>query len=273
MYGNTSISCKNVGGWVNRFLFWAIIFCALISAAGCKESILHNLSESEANRLMTELYNGGIKADKALEPDGKWSIKVESSDVLKAIDFIDKRRLVRSGDSSLPKKSSVISSRQDQRFRFERALSGEIEKTLDSIDGVFESRVHLNLPPVDPIFGRRLGQEHGSASVLLIVASGFGVDERKIKELVAGAAGIDVSKVLVLITSSGGNTVETAPVVATVVPKQRDTGFAEILNSAYFQIPASILILACGAFVVVKRKKKDKLVERLDVQFESLGEA
>jgi type III secretory pathway lipoprotein EscJ len=70
-----------------------------------------------------------------------------------------------------------------------------------ALTGVLESRVHLNLPPTDPIFGRSTEKEyHSSGSVLLITDETFQEVHREIQILVAGAAGISPDSISVLIS-------------------------------------------------------------------------
>ena len=94
-----------------------------------------------------------------------------------------------------------MSSREQQRFQFERSLSSSIETTLSALDGVLDVRVHLNLPVSDPLFGKPVNsQDKGSASVLLITGSVFPNSNEQIASLVAGASGISSKNVSVLIS-------------------------------------------------------------------------
>ncbi len=95
----------------------------------------------------------------------------------------------------------MLASREDQRFRYERSLSHEIELTLSNAPGVLESRVHLNLPAIDPIFGQPLGKKEGSGSVLLVVRDAV-LKREEVATLVAGASGVPEESISVLITSA-----------------------------------------------------------------------
>ena len=60
-----------------------------------------------------------------------------------------------------------------------------------SVDGILEARVHLNIPPVDPLFGRKIQQIAGSASVLLVREDNLSISIEEVASLVSGASGID----------------------------------------------------------------------------------
>jgi type III secretion protein J len=66
-------------------------------------------------------------------------------------------------------------------------LSGELERTLSAIDGVFSARVHLSLPELDAL--REGPRPKATASVLLKHrGSTPPIDVHEVKRLVAGAA-------------------------------------------------------------------------------------
>lgn len=182
-----------------------IILLALIlfMCVGCKEQIIHGLSEPEANKLLTRLHEVNINSEKVRQADGKWTISVASADALPAIRYLDQSRLFRDKSSQPKERSGLVSSREDQRFTFERALSREIEQTLYSMEGVLDARVHLNLPVRDPLFGRRIKDgAPGSGSVLLVAGESFSFSKEDVGEMVGSAAGVNSSRISVLINIS-----------------------------------------------------------------------
>lgn len=177
-----------------------ISILSLIVLLGCKESIIHDLSETESNRIITRLHTNGIDSEKQKQADGRWSITVEHQDVAKAIRAIEVNRLIPKGAVGDKKTSNVGSSREEQRFSLERNMSAELEETLNQIPGVLESRVHLTLPSTDPVFGTRLEKSLASASVLLIVEPETKLNSSDVGQLIAGASGIPATDVSVLQT-------------------------------------------------------------------------
>lgn len=195
--------------------------CLLL--CGCREPLVHDLSEMDANRFLTRLHESNIDADKEKQGDGKWVIEVPRGTSAASIKILDGARLLKRGRVQNSAAPGVISSREDQRLHAERIISQEIEDTLSSIGGVLEAHVHLKLPPQDPLFGRRSG-DSGSASVLIVVDAEPRISKEEISSLVAGAAGIDTKAVSVIVSSQesaaqenrDGARKESAPVHAQV---------------------------------------------------------
>jgi type III secretion protein J len=180
-----------------------VLLCAgLFLFTGCREQVLHNLSEIDVTRIQSRLQGQGIAAERERQPDGRWTISVASDDSSRAIQFIEAHRLLREERAPDQSKSSMLASREDQRFHYERSLARELESTLGTLEGVLEARVHLNLPPLDPIFGQPLAQTKGTASVLLIASPVFVAQVPEIASMIAGASGIPVEGVSVLISRS-----------------------------------------------------------------------
>lgn len=199
----------------NRWAKKVITSLVLVLLCACEEQIVHNLAEHEANRLLTRLNDVQIDSEKVKQPDGKWAISVNKSESLKAIKYLNDARVVREFQTSQTEKPSMISSREDQRFRYERSLSKEIENTLASIAGVLEARVHLNLPQRDPLFGQRIDSAPGSASVLLIAVRASNVSAVEVAALVAGASGVEKERISVLVSEAKGlGTLESDTLVA-----------------------------------------------------------
>lgn len=172
-----------------------------LGLSACREEIMHNLAEPQANALVTRLSEINIEAQKEAEPGGSWMIAVKSSQTMEALRFLEQSKLLHSNAEVLPSSSAgVLSSKEDQRLRYERALSHEIEGTLASLAGVLQARVHLNLPELDPIFGQALNKEFkSSASVLLVSDRDLTQTKEEIAQLVSGAAGIPADQIRVLL--------------------------------------------------------------------------
>lgn len=176
-----------------------------MACSSCREQIVHNLSETEANRFLTRLLDIKVDAEKEKQPDGKWLISVPERDSATSIKFLDSTRMFRQTRADADERSSVISTREDQRLRSERIVSQNIEDTLTSIAGVLEAHVHLNLPPADPLFGYRLNSSSGSASVLVVAGQELHLTKEEIISLITGASGIASSAVAVVISPESEN--------------------------------------------------------------------
>ncbi len=175
-----------------------ISFVALLALSACQEQIVHDLSEREANKVISHLSLAKLGAQKVIQPDGRWAISVAHDAIVPALTYLDTQRVLASRDVKGPTgKGSMIPSREEQWFRYERSVAMSIEESLAAIPGVLEARVHVNLPEEDPLFGVP-GRPGGSGSVLLVVEERFVTKDEEIAALVGGAAGIprDVIRVL-----------------------------------------------------------------------------
>lgn len=241
----------------------------MLCLANCRETIIHNLSENDANRFLTKLNQSSIEASKDKQSDGMWSISVNKEDSMKALKKLDDSRLLKAVAYASNERSSLISSKEDQKFYFERSLSAEIEKTILSIEGVLEARVHLNIPVTDPILGNRLANSKGSGSVLLIVRDKFSMEPEALSQLVSGAAGIEKSQISVLISKEVEDVIETAiekenstlislPQDDVVKPEQIQEKEKILPDFKIYQLFISILAIALffiGVRMLTRREK------------------
>jgi len=176
-----------------------MIAALAIFLLGCDEQILHDLSEQDANKVLSKLSVGSVDARKVLQSDGRWAISVARDEIVPALAYLDTNRVLspRSSVVHTSSKGGFVPSREEQWFRYERSVALSIEDSLSAMLGVLEARVHLNLPETDPLFGTR--KEHtGSGSVLLVVDTRYAAKDEEISALVSGAAGIPALKVTVL---------------------------------------------------------------------------
>lgn len=194
-----------------------LLVCWVIS--GCQEQILHDLSEAEANKVLSRLSSSGSSADKVLQSDGRWAISVPRDKVLPALSFLDTHRVLssREGDPKPKSQSGLVPSREEQWFRYERSVSQSIEDSLTTMQGVLEARVHLHLPESDPLFGTRR-DDRGSGSVLMVIDPRFQAKDEELAALVAGAAGISATQVRVLRSTAPAARHESPAEVAVVEP-------------------------------------------------------
>jgi type III secretion protein J len=167
--------------------------------AGCNEQIVHDLSERDANRIVSHLSASHLEADKVPQADGRWAISVARADMVPALRHLDAQRLLISRDSGAlsSARGSIVPSREEQWFRYERSVSLSIEESIKALPGVLDARVHVTIPDQDPLFGSRESKK-GSGSVLVVVDDRFRSNEDEIAALVGGAAGLsrDVVRVL-----------------------------------------------------------------------------
>lgn len=266
-----------------RRLYFLSAIGLLLMLAGCKEQIIHNLSEADVNRYLTRLHDDRIEGEKVKQADGRWALAVDKEDRVKAIKILEDSRLLRSVESVGNDKPSMISSREDQKFRHERALSREIENTLASVAGVLEARVHLNMAPTDPLFGTPVKNGKSSASVLIVAEEQFALKETDLAGLVAGASGIDKDAISVLINRNpqshdaavpgASETQRSGQQVPAVTNTDSQLGGSEEpqVESIHswdtgmiMQVVASIFILLVGGVLLWRGKRNRKGAQVID---------
>lgn len=243
-----------------RFRLYRFILSgvALVCATGCEEQILHDLSEREANRVVSELHAAKVSASKLSQSDGRWTIGVAKREVVTALRALEFQRVLPSpGARGAPvSKGGFIPSREERLFRYERAMSEALEDSLTAIPGVLEARVHLNLPAEDPLLGPSRVPA-GSGSVLLLVDERWAARDEDIAHLVGGAAGVPSGAVKVL-RSSAERPVEAQHTVSPESRAQEVNG----KNSIDTQPVAVALLGALGVSaawigrVCVRRRRK-----------------
>ncbi len=189
----------------NRTLTWRIV-CTLLAClllAACNRVTLYNeLDEQQANQVMGALLGAGVASEKAPSSSKKgWEVQVNRGDFPYAMQVLNSQGLPQATYRSMGeifKKEGFVSSAMDERARYTDGLQQEIARTLSRIDGVVEARVHIALPPPDPLGGR---ENDSSASVIIFERPGAKLRDREtdlkvfIKDSVEGLA--DVNKVTI----------------------------------------------------------------------------
>jgi len=173
--------------------------CLLI--VGCREAVIHDLEELQANRIAVVLAAAQIPATKARE-GAKWSILVPSPKVGMALSAIEESRAVRPAAVKHQKSTGLILSREERAIMIERSASAALEQTLERLPEVREARVHLHLPS-SYHFELAPAAVRGSGSVLIVASPTAAVNISHVKELVASAAGIAAEAVTVVIAPVG----------------------------------------------------------------------
>lgn len=130
------------------FLF-ALVAALALSACGGAVDLMASMPEPEANEVIAALLDAGISASKVSGKEGMVGVRVEQSQVARAVDTLRALGLPRerfAGMGDVFKKEGLISSPVEERARYLYALSQELSNTLSHLDGVLVSRVHLVLP-------------------------------------------------------------------------------------------------------------------------------
>ncbi len=146
--------------------------------------LMSGLEARDAQQLEQELMDAGISYD--LTPDGT-AIRVPASALNRARMAIAAKGLPSSGRMGFEifDKPNWVGSEFDERVNYQRALEGELEHTIESLNAVQQARVNMVLPH-DSLFTDE--QRDAKASVVLKLRHSLSdAEAQSIRSLVAGA--------------------------------------------------------------------------------------
>jgi type III secretion system YscJ/HrcJ family lipoprotein len=171
---------------------WLGFVCGATLLAACNVPIAVGLDENDANHAVVALEKSGVAADKERDPDseGHWRISVARDDASSAAGILSSESLPPAASPGLLEtlgQGSIVPSRASEQAKFVAGTSGELERSLRSLDGVVSVRVHLAIPVQDALSPDET-RAPASASVLLRhrgAAPPIAIND--IQRLVAGA--------------------------------------------------------------------------------------
>ena len=239
---------------------WAL---AALLAAGCSTNILHGVDERAANDATAALERAGIGADKVPDEGSSggaatYTIKVAHGDGTRALDLLralglprDKRR----GFAETYGQPSLIPTPSEERARYLDATAGEIERTLETVDGVVSARVHLVLEEADPLAVDAKPRSAARAAVLLKARPGAApIAVADVQRLVAGSVGgLDAAAVGVVITAAADPGEVGAATLAPLGPLRVTPGTRPLLVGALAVVLMLLALLAVLLLVTARR--------------------
>jgi type III secretion protein J len=187
------------------------LWCAALLLAGCGRIDLYtNLSEQQANEVAAVLLAAEIDADKHLSETKAWAVRIEKSNLPRAMDVLEGAGVPRTSAPTMAelfKKDGFISSPLEERARFIAATAMELQQTLGRMNGVLDARVHLAMPERDPLTDAVVPP---SASVFVRYAQDVKFAENggtnNVKALVRDAVeGLAPERITVVATPSAGS--------------------------------------------------------------------
>ncbi|MCZ8151786.1 MAG: type III secretion inner membrane ring lipoprotein SctJ [Rhodobacteraceae bacterium] len=180
------------------------LLCAFLFLAACQSELYSGLPERDVNEMMSVLLSGGIQAEK-VAVDETFAIQVASSDVQRALEILNANGLPRGERESIGAvfaRSGIVSSPFEERVRYVYALSEEVARTLQEIDGVLVARVHIVMPEA-PALGEVAAPS--SAAVFIRTREGYDLEylTPQIRRLVANSIeGLSFDAVTVILVEA-----------------------------------------------------------------------
>lgn len=182
----------------------ATFLCFVLGACGA--DVRRGLTEDQANRAVLVLQNAGIGAEKASDTSDpgnatQFVVSVPRSALATAVAALDEAGLPRVEESGLLETfrgDRLVPSPDEERARLTAALGGELARSIESIDGVLDARVHLALAATEDSFAA----EHPAAKASVFIkyaGKNPPYVTGQIEALVAGAIeGLERDKVSVI---------------------------------------------------------------------------
>jgi type III secretion protein J len=184
----------------------APILVVLAMLTACAVPVAGGLDDAEANRIFVALDHANVDAVKEQDgaSEGKWRVTVARDDLPRALSVMREEDLPRRDPTGIVDavgKGSLVPSEAAEHAQLVAAISGELERSLEGIDGVLRARVHLNVPAPSPL--RDEMPMRGSAGVLLEHRGATPpVSTESIQRLVAGGvAGLAPADVVVVMVA------------------------------------------------------------------------
>ena len=237
-----------------RFDSLVLVVLPVIAACG-DEVLLHRLDEGQANQVLVALGDAGVTARKGRDEGDEtaFEVTVRPSEASRARLLLSTRDLPRArsqGFSDLFGSAGLVPSPLEEHARYLHALSGELSRTVEALDGVIGARVHLALPVPDPL--RPEARKTPRASVLVKCRSDARtrIEEQAegLRRIVAGAAeGLEPAAVAIVIA-------ESAPPPAPAPALERAVSRSWLAGSAL----ALALVLGAGALRLGRKRPDDR---------------
>jgi type III secretion protein J len=239
---------------VHTFL-WAACFSF---AVACSVPIAGGLDDSEANRVVVALDRGRVQANKEPDPgvEGKWRVEVPRDEAPHALAVLRDEELPRSsppGVLDAVGKGSLVPSEAAEHAQLIAGMAGDLQRSLEGIDGVLSARVHLNVPAASPL--RDVSPPHGSASVLLEHrGSTPPISADSVQRVVAGGVeGLLPTDVAVVMVSRPAPALDAGGELGHVGPIAVARASMQKLQAALIGLVAIVALLAAATLVLYAR--------------------
>lgn len=185
------------------------VLLTLVPLAGClKHELSSGLTEKESQEMIVVLKESGLDAMRVLTAKEReapsWAVYVRGGDqnLVLAWRVLQENGLPRDKVKGLDEafaNQGMIPTGSEERARMLIGLSGEISRTLRSMAGVADARVHVVLPDNSPLIDRAQWAPPSAAVLLKFRGSKSPLSEDEVKKLVSkGVEGLKPEEIAVV---------------------------------------------------------------------------
>jgi len=226
-----------------------------ILAVACNVPVAANLDEDDANRIVLALDRSNIDATKETDPtaEGKVRVVVARDDVARALATMRDEELPRprpQGVLDSMDKGALVPSQTAEHAQYVAGLSGDLERTLESVDGVLGARVHLNLAQEDAL---RDGPPPKTTASVLVEHRGSTppLTHDAVQKLVAGGvSGLAAQDVSVVMIARPAPAARGEAQLAHVGPIAVARGSVRVLQATLGGLAALVALLALASLLL-----------------------
>lgn len=128
----------------------AVTLLGLLS--GCEAEVQHGLSEKDATQIRVMLSKHNIPTSTRLEQGGNtaaWTVVVPRGEASRAMELMVANHLPPDHQPGLIEtfgKDSLVPTAMEEKAKWITGVQGDMSRTLESVDGVLNARVNVNLP-------------------------------------------------------------------------------------------------------------------------------
>lgn len=213
------------------------LFFLVLFAACQKNILLQELSQRDANEAQVLLAKNGIQTHKeaaTVQQKTTWTIYVDSGDEEAARELLAAHHLPREKELGLEgmcKDSILIPSPKAEKCRELLGLKGEIINSLESLPGVVDAEMVINIPDKEDFPDENIPQPRPTASIIVQFEVSEGqpvLTEERVQRFVANAiVGMDMRDVTVILSQNAPSPTDavitaTDPVVKDKAPDQQE---------------------------------------------------
>jgi len=143
---------------------------AIAFACACTVPLAGGLDDAAANHVVFALDRASVDATKEVDPtaDGRFRVSVARDDVPRALEALADEGLPHAsapGILDAVGKGSLVASEATEQAQLVAAIAGELERSIEGVEGVVSARVHISEPA--PSLDRTATGPRACASVLL----------------------------------------------------------------------------------------------------------
>lgn len=213
--------------------------------------------------MVVVLDRAQIDARKDSEPgdEAHFRILVADDDTARALATLHAEGLPRpnpAGVLTSVDRSALVPSRAAEHAQVLAGLAGDLERTLESVDGVSVARVHLNVPEADPL--RNGPSVKATASVLIEHRDGApALRTEDVQRLVAGGvAGLAAPDVAVVTVEGARAQADEGSTFVHVGPIAVARSSARLLHVAFAVFLMLLAALAAITLVLASRLTRER---------------